>query len=88
VDSIRRDMLLKNIRGAPRCGAQARAGTPCRCPAIRGRARCRLHGGLSPGAPKGSGNGNFKDGFWTSEAVQERRWANEKVRMYAKEADQ
>jgi glucans biosynthesis protein len=88
VDSNRRDMLLKNIRGAARCGAQTRAGTPCRCPAIRGRARCRLHGGLSPGAPKGSGNGNFKDGFWTSEAVQERRWAKEMVRMHAKEADQ
>jgi len=88
VDSIRRDMLLKNIRGAPRCGAQTRAGTPCRCPAIRGRARCRLHGGLSPGAPKGSGNGNFKDGFWTCKAVQERRWAKEMVRTYAKEADQ
>ena len=88
MDSNRRDMLLKNIRGAARCGAQARSGTPCRCPAIRGRARCRLHGGLSPGAPKGSGNGNFKDGFWTCKAVQERRWAKEMVRTYAKEADQ
>ena len=26
---------------------------------IRGRKRCRLHGGLSPGAPKGSSNGNY-----------------------------
>ncbi len=34
---------------APRCGAKTRAGSPCQCPAIRGRRRCRLHGGLSRG---------------------------------------
>ncbi|WP_433994761.1 HGGxSTG domain-containing protein [Bradyrhizobium canariense] len=33
--------------------------TPCQCPTIRGRGRCRLHGGRSPGAPSGSGNGNY-----------------------------
>jgi hypothetical protein len=32
---------LANIRAAPRCGAKTRAGTPCQCPAIRGRLRCR-----------------------------------------------
>jgi hypothetical protein len=34
---------------APRCGATTRRGTTCQCPAIRGRRRCRLHGGLSTG---------------------------------------
>jgi hypothetical protein len=34
---------------APRCGARTRRGTACQCPAIRGRRRCRLHGGLSTG---------------------------------------
>src|SRR2546423_5305725 len=43
-------------------------------PAIRGRKRCRLHGGLSPGAPRGPKNGNFKTGDWTSEAINERKW--------------
>jgi hypothetical protein len=28
---------LSNLRAAPRCCARTRAGTPCRCPAIRGR---------------------------------------------------
>ncbi|MGA8293113.1 MAG: HGGxSTG domain-containing protein [Rhodoplanes sp.] len=65
---------LANLRAAPRCGARNRAGEPCRCPAIRGRKRCRLHGGLSPGAPRGQRNGNFKDGQWTAEAIAERRW--------------
>ena len=36
---------LGNLRRAARCRAKTRAGTPCECPAIRGRARCRLHGG-------------------------------------------
>jgi hypothetical protein len=37
---------------APRCGAKTKHnnGNPCRCPAIRGKKRCRIHGGA-----KGSG---------------------------------
>jgi len=31
-----------------RCGAETRAGTPCRQWAVRGRRRCRMHGGGSP----------------------------------------
>ena len=34
---------------APRCGGRTRRGTSCQCPAIRGRRRCRLHGGRSTG---------------------------------------
>jgi hypothetical protein len=34
---------------APRCGAKNRAGAPCQAPALRGRVRCRLHGGASTG---------------------------------------
>src|SRR5213592_1979719 len=39
--------------------------------AARGRKRCRLHGGLSPGAPRGSGN--YTNGEWIREALEERR---------------
>jgi hypothetical protein len=37
-----------------RCGAQTRAGTSCRSPAM-GNGRCRMHGGLSTGptSPEG-----------------------------------
>jgi hypothetical protein len=38
-----------NLALAPRCGARTRAGCPCRAPAIRGRLRCRMHGGRSTG---------------------------------------
>jgi hypothetical protein len=33
-----------------RCGAKTRAGTPCKNPAVTGKARCRMHGGNSTGA--------------------------------------
>lgn len=73
---------LKNLHRAPRCGAKNRAGAPCQCPAMRGRKRCRLHGGLSPGAPRGQRNGNFKDGQWTGEAIAERRWLRSLVKEF------
>lgn len=64
---------LARLRSAPRCKARTRAGTPCECPAMHGRSRCRLHGGKSPGAPSGAANGNYRDGHWTAEAVEERK---------------
>ena len=33
-----------------------------------------LHGGLSPGAPRGAKNGNYTNGDWTAEAIEERKW--------------
>jgi hypothetical protein len=75
---------LSNLRLAPRCGARTRAGTPCQRPAIRGQKRCRLHGGLSPGAPRGVRNGNFKNGDWTADAIAERRWLRSLLRSFAK----
>lgn len=38
------------LRGAKRCGAKNRRGLPCARAALHGKARCRLHGGLSTGA--------------------------------------
>lgn len=37
------------LRGARRCGAKNRRGLPCARAALHGKARCRLHGGLSTG---------------------------------------
>jgi hypothetical protein len=72
---------LRNLRRAKRCGAKTRAGLSCQRPALRGRSRCRLHGGLSPGAPRGVMNGNYRSGDWTAEAVEERRWLRSMVRI-------
>ncbi len=34
---------------------------------MKGKKRCRLHGGKSPGAPKGRANGNYRTGIHTQE---------------------
>ena len=54
-----------------RCGARTRSGSPCRSPAMP-NGRCRMHGGLSPGAPKGNQNA-YKHGRYTAEAIAHRR---------------
>lgn len=75
-----REVKLSQLSQAPRCGARSRSGTPCRRLAIRGPNRCRLHGGLSPGAPKGEKNGNYSTGDWSQEAIAERCWLRALVR--------
>ena len=64
---------VAQMNDAPRCGARTRSGAPCRCPAMP-NGKCRIHGGLSPGAPRGVANGRYTDGYWTHEAVEERRF--------------
>jgi hypothetical protein len=75
---------LSHLSHAPICGAKTKEGPPCQRPPIQGRTRCRLHGGLSPGAPRGSRNGNYTEGDWTTEALEERRWVRDLVRSFGK----
>jgi hypothetical protein len=69
INPMNQDLMtrLSNMRGAPRRGAKTRAGGPCQCPAVRGR--MRIHGGLSPGAPRGEKNGNLALGTTSSDFV-------------------
>jgi hypothetical protein len=61
------------LRGVPRCGARTRQGKPCQSPIVRGKRRCRMHGGAKgSGAPKGERNGNYRHGFYTEKARAER----------------
>jgi hypothetical protein len=53
---------------AARCGAKTRRGTPCQAPAIRGKARCRMHGGKSPGRPQIHGR------YAKANVAKARRW--------------
>lgn len=58
---------------SPRCGARTRLGDPCRSPALRGKQRCRMHGGApGSGAPRENRNAR-KHGVFTGEAIAERR---------------
>jgi hypothetical protein len=58
---------------SPRCGAKIRAGGSCRSPAVRGKRRCRMHGGArESGTPKGNRNA-LKHGLFTGDAIGERK---------------
>jgi glucans biosynthesis protein len=75
---------VSHVSQVARCGAKTRLGHPCRRPPVQGRKRCRLHGGLSPGAPRGGRNGNYTNGEWTAEAIEQRRWLRSLVLTFAK----
>ena len=64
---------------SPRCGAKTRKGSPCQSPAMP-NGRCRMHGGKSPGAPKGNRNA-WKHGRYSAESLQARRLLNAFVRV-------
>lgn len=66
-----------DFHSAPRCGAKTRKGTPCKAPAMA-NGRCRMHGGKSTGpkTPEGlerSQKANWRHGFYSAEAIIERR---------------
>jgi hypothetical protein len=63
---------------APRCRARTRRGSPCQSPAMK-NGRCRMHGGTSPGAPKGNKHA-LKDGRYTADAIAKRRGIRELLR--------
>lgn len=50
--------------------------------------RCRMHGGPSPGAPKGKRNGNYRSGRFTNEAIEGRRTLNVLIKMLGRAAEQ
>lgn len=63
------------FNNAPRCGARTKRnnGSPCRAPAIRGKSRCRLHGGSRrSGGQKGNQNA-LKHGYTTKQAKNFRK---------------
>ena len=60
------------MTASPRCGAKTRAGGSCRAPAMRGKRRCRKHGGApGSGAPRGNRNAR-RHGLFTKDAIAER----------------
>jgi hypothetical protein len=56
-----------------RCGAKTRASGSCRAPAVRGKRRCRMHGGApGSGAPRRNQNAR-RHGRFTGDAIAERK---------------
>jgi len=67
------------FENVPRCGAYSRrSGKPCRQPAMK-NGRCRLHGGLSTGAPRGNSNA-FRHGHYTRAAIAQRKQIRHLIR--------
>src|SRR3954463_2485229 len=72
------EKLLMNP--AFRCGARTRSGRLCQSPPVRGKRRCRMHGGgTGSGAPIGNRNA-FRHGRYTAEAIARRRQLSELIR--------
>ena len=64
----------EHLLGPQGRGARTRKGKPCPSPAVKGKRRCRMHGGAhGSGAPTGKRNGNYRHGFYTAKAIAERR---------------
>ncbi|WPB86419.1 HGGxSTG domain-containing protein [Sediminicoccus rosea] len=91
-DKAMRRGRLKNgnpggdLSKAPRCGAKTRAGTPCQQAAMRGKRRCRMHGGGSTGprTPEGMARmraSKIKHGLKTKEAKELRKLIRELDRL-------
>ncbi len=66
-------MQPEALANATRCHALTRKGTECQSPAVKGRKRCRMHGGTNPGPPKGNRNA-WKHGARSSEAEATAQW--------------
>lgn len=62
------------IKEDNRCLARTRRGKSSFCQArkVSGRKRCRMHGGISDGAPKGNKNA-FKHGKYSREVIEKRK---------------
>ena len=61
-----------------RCLAKTRRGGQCQCPAVKGKLRCRIHGGLSTGPRTKIGKEKarqavLKHGHFTKVAIAERK---------------
>lgn len=83
-ESISNAPVPEPMHASPRCGARTRAGPPCRAPAVKGKRRCRMHGGAA-GSGASMGNRNaLTHGLTTAEAKAERRWIRALIRASRK----
>ena len=73
------------LHHSKRCLAKTRSGKPCQSHAMP-NGRCRMHGGLSTGAPKGNQNA-LKHGLYTADAIAERQQMREMIREFSRLID-
>lgn len=82
--SDKADQPTYSFNRAPRCGARTRVDSACLSPAVRGKKRCRMHGGArGSGAPVGSQNA-LKHGASTKSIKEFRRSTKIFVKLCSK----
>jgi len=69
-----------------RCLAKTRSGGKCQSGAMP-NGRCRMHGGMSTGAPKENQNA-LKHGNYTAEVIANRRETRELIRAFRELMDE
>jgi len=78
--AVQHERNIAPMLASPRCGALTRSGAPCRSPAVKDKARCRMHGGAKgSGAPKGNANA-LKHGVFTKAAFEQRAQLRSMIR--------
>ncbi|WP_374543559.1 HGGxSTG domain-containing protein [Sphingorhabdus sp.] len=60
--------------------AQTRSGAECQSPAVKGKRRCRMHGGTNLGPPKGNRNA-WKHGGRSAKAEDVARYLKAIARL-------
>ena len=65
---------------SPRCGARTRQNSPCRSPAVKGRGRCRMHGGATGSGAQAGNRNALKHGGYTRELLEFKRGVRELLR--------
>ncbi|XHY15930.1 hypothetical protein SuNHUV7_07090 (plasmid) [Pseudoseohaeicola sp. NH-UV-7] len=64
---------MQRAHSSPRCTAKSkRSGLPCKSPAVRGWAVCRMHG-AGGGQSSGAAHPNYRHGMRTKEMQELRR---------------
>ena len=71
---------VSRLNQAPRCGAKTRAGSPCRSPAVRGKRRCRMHGGAAGSGGQPGNRNAWRHGARSAGALALRRAVRELLR--------
>ena len=78
------------IRHYPKCNAKTRSGSLCQKPPVKGKSRCRLHGGLSTGprTPEGKARcvaSHYKHGRRSKSFLKIRKQIWSEIRRVEKE---
>jgi hypothetical protein len=58
---------------SPRCGAKTRSGGSCRSAAVRGKSRCRMHGGAKGSGGQKENQNARRHGLFTRDAIADRK---------------